>query len=210
MMYPREALHHLANDFRVYWQRVLSDNWSNMVKALESDILYRGRQLAIEGPKKLLADLHGTISFKQDQIQIEPSLLGQRDTHYSLRGDGIQLIPLFFIGAGRGWIVEPEWRPALGYRARGIGSYLLEAPKALQSLELAMGAGRARVLQSLTTPATTGELARKLHVSAATVSQHLHRLTEAGLVQPQRAGKRVYYQLTQRGESLLTLFDSTG
>jgi Mn-dependent DtxR family transcriptional regulator len=63
------------------------------------------------------------------------------------------------------------------------------------------------VLQTLKTPANTGDLAKKLAISAGTASQHLHRLTRAGLVEPHRIGKHVFYHLTRRGEALIALFD---
>jgi DNA-binding transcriptional ArsR family regulator len=49
-----------------------------------------------------------------------------------------------------------------------------------------------------------------VHITAATASQHLSRLTKAGLVEPRRSGKRVYYHLTQRGQKLIELFEPIG
>jgi DNA-binding MarR family transcriptional regulator len=57
------------------------------------------------------------------------------------------------------------------------------------------------------TPATTGEIARQLGLTSGAVSQQLERLKQAGLVEPHRTGKRVYYQLTRRGEELIGLFE---
>ncbi len=47
-----------------------------------------------------------------------------------------------------------------------------------------------------------------LGLTAGAVSQHLGRLKEAGLVEPLRQGRRVFYRLTSRGEQLVGLFDS--
>jgi DNA-binding transcriptional ArsR family regulator len=55
-------------------------------------------------------------------------------------------------------------------------------------------------------PRTTTELARQLALSRATVSAHLSRLKAAGLVEPHRSGRRVYYRLSFAGESLLGIF----
>ena len=55
-------------------------------------------------------------------------------------------------------------------------------------------------------PSTTTELARVLGASPGSVSQHLSRLRRAGLVEPHRVGRRVYYRLSSSGESLLGVF----
>ena len=66
---------------------------------------------------------------------------------------------------------------------------------------------RASVLKSLLpVPSNTTELAHQLRLSPAAVSAHLSRLKAAGLVEPYRSGKRVYYRLSCAGESLLEIF----
>jgi DNA-binding transcriptional ArsR family regulator len=70
--------------------------------------------------------------------------------------------------------------------------------------------GRASVLKNLFVPTTTSELAQQLCLSPAAVSAHLSRLKAAGLVEPHRDGKRVYYRLSGTGESLLEIFGETG
>jgi DNA-binding transcriptional ArsR family regulator len=56
---------------------------------------------------------------------------------------------------------------------------------------------------------TTTELAGDLDRSPAAVSAHLTRLKVAGLVEPHRSGKRVFYRLSGAGEALLEVFDET-
>ena len=83
----------------------------------------------------------------------------------------------------------------------------LKAEEVIARLETLDDAGRASVLAELiNTPATTTELAHHLHLTAGAVSQHLSLLQRAGLVNPQRSGKRVYYQLSPKGSDLLRLF----
>ena len=47
-------------------------------------------------------------------------------------------------------------------------------------------------------PATVGELASQLPVSRPAVSQHLHVLKSAGLVEEERRGTRHYFRLNPR------------
>src|SRR5215213_11977014 len=58
-------------------------------------------------------------------------------------------------------------------------------------------------------PRTTTELARQLGRTPGAVSAHLSRLKAAGLVEPYRSGRRVYYRLSCAGESLLGIFGET-
>ena len=210
LTHPREAVNCLVEELRLYWQRALADGWSRMMSVLEGDILYRGRIRALEGYEALLADIHPSISYHCDEIRLSPlepyppAPCCMPDV--SLRGNGFQLVPIIFNASGRTWKVMPDWHPMIGYRARGAGLYSHEIQASLP-LEEALGAARARVLQTLTTPATTGEVAFKARITAGTASVHLSRLTKAGLVEPHRSGARVYYRLTQRGEELIALFE---
>jgi DNA-binding MarR family transcriptional regulator len=206
LIHPREAVFCLVEELRLYWNRVLAHYWSRMISTLEGDMLHRGRLLALNGAGALFEDLHPTISYRPNQINIQPVCQClHHDVDFTLTGDGIQLVPMIFQGCGRMFQVTPGRRSMLAYGVRGTG--LWPQKQVMQSLELALGTGRARVLQALRTPATTGEVAYKLHVSAGTASQHLARLTKAGLVEPRRSGKRVFYTLTQRGEHLIALFE---
>jgi DNA-binding HxlR family transcriptional regulator len=129
-----------------------------------------------------------------------------QDIELTLNGEGIQLVPTIFRGCGRMFQITPGWQSMLAYGVRGSGLWCQKAASN-QSLELALGAGRARVMRALASPASTGEVALKVRISSATASQHLTRLRRAGLVEPRRSGKRVYYCLTPRGEDLLALFE---
>jgi DNA-binding transcriptional ArsR family regulator len=210
LAHPHEAVQGLVEELRRYWCRTLEQSWPRMVGILDGDILYRGRLLALEGPEALLPDLHPSITYQNSEINaliLAPILPAAHcPLEVSLYGEGIQLVPTIFNVAGRMWKVTPEWHPMIGYGARGAGHYGRET-LASKPLEQALGAARARVLQTLTIPATTGEVAYKARISAGTASAHLSRLTRAGLVEPHRSGKRVYYHLTSRGTELIALFE---
>jgi len=207
LTHPREAIWCLVEELRLYWQRTFARSWSQMISVIEGDLLYRGKLLALDGPSKLLPDLHHSISFQNNQIQVG-SIQGETAAAVTARheGNGFQLVPTIFAD----WVwaqLAPQLNPMIVYRARGTGGIYNGDTGASKPLELAMGAGRAKVLQSLRTPASTGELAQRLGVSSGAVSQLLNRLTKAGLVEPHRIGKRVYYRLTRRGEELIALFE---
>jgi DNA-binding transcriptional ArsR family regulator len=190
---------------RLYWQRTLAYYWSRMISILEGDVLYRGRVLALDGPGTLFEGLHPTVSYQPHRLQIKRFCQRVHPDHkVSLDGNGIQLVPTIFAVKCM-WLVVPHWRPALSYQVRGGGLWCQTPPS--RSLEMALGAGRASVLQTLVNPSSTGELAHRLMITSGAVSQQLDRLKQAGLVEAHRSGKRVYYQLTKRGEELISLFD---
>ncbi len=208
LAHPREAAECLVEELRLYWKRTLHDYWSRMISTLEGDVLYRARMLALNGPGSMFDDLHSSVHYDHRQIQLQPVCQHHHeDVALNLSGDGIQIVPTIFRGCGRMFQVVPDWQPMLAYGVRGTGLWHEKLPSSNHALELTLGAGRARVLRSLTPPASTGEVAQKVRISTANASQHLSRLTEAGLVEPRRSGKRVYYHLTTRGINLLALFD---
>jgi DNA-binding transcriptional ArsR family regulator len=66
-----------------------------------------------------------------------------------------------------------------------------------------LGRGRADLLALLDEPAGTGGLALALGRSAGTVSEHLHALRAAGLVEVRRTGKASRWQRTALGDGLV-------
>jgi hypothetical protein len=207
MAHPHEALECLVEELRFYWQRALARHGSRMLSIKEGDILYRARILALNGTGSLFSDLHPSFAYKAGRIEIQRSAPSCKDqSEFRLDGRGLQLVPAVFASECRMQMAS-EWRPRLSYPVRGAGLWWQKPPS--QSLELALGTGRASVLQALVIPASTGELAHRLMLTSGAVSQHLDRLKQAGLVEAHRSGRRVYYHLTRRGEELIALFERT-
>jgi DNA-binding transcriptional ArsR family regulator len=67
-----------------------------------------------------------------------------------------------------------------------------------------LGLTRAAVLQAAVEPHSTGELARDLGISAASVSAHTKTLRAAGLLTSERDGKAVFHSASPLGHRLLT------
>ena len=217
MALPYEALECLIAELRLYWSLALAHHWPRIASVLESDILFRARDLATEGVETLFRNMSPVVSYKDAQIRLDKSYLdcnyqvGKALKHdnysVSLEGRGLQLVPVIFGHNCLSWQVQPEWAPMIVYPARGAGLWYSAAqPDAEQSLQLLLGAGRAKLLVALQTPGHTTELAQRLSVTSGAVSQHLAKLNEAGLVDSHRSSHKVYYRLTNRGQQLLDLF----
>jgi DNA-binding transcriptional ArsR family regulator len=80
-----------------------------------------------------------------------------------------------------------------------VGGAAEAGDDALASL---LGRRRAQVLRELDRPAATLDLARRIGVGPASVSDHLTTLRRAGLVTRRREGRRVIYTRTASGDDL--------
>jgi DNA-binding transcriptional ArsR family regulator len=82
-------------------------------------------------------------------------------------------------------------------------------PGSEEALARVVGRTRVDLLLRLATPHTTGDLARALKVSAATVSAHTAALRGAGLITSRRAGRHTLHERTATG-TLLVRRHATG
>lgn len=206
---PEGSLKRLVDALQRYHDLAIVPYWPRMREHLEGDTLKRGQALALGGVEALLSGLHPEASYgggvltldKPYEAAIEPA------------GRGIILVPCVFAWPRVEVLVQPGYRPTLAYGPRGVANLWISSSPAPNgtALEAALGAGRASVLKSLlSVPSTTTELAHQLHLSPAAISAHLSRLKLAGLVEPHRSGRRVYYRLSCAGEALLGIFGETG
>jgi DNA-binding HxlR family transcriptional regulator len=207
LTYPRETLECLIDELRLYWQYTLSHHWPHIRSILEGDMLFRARQMALEGVEVMIAGVSDKVRYEQGVIQLLKDPCAFHPSSYQLGGRGLQLVPAVFEFHHVSWQVAPEWLPMIIYGARGTGLwYREELPDPEETLTLTLGAGKAKVLLALQQPSHTVELAQKLSVTAGAISQQLGRLNQAGLVESHRSSNRVYYRLTARGEKLVALF----
>jgi hypothetical protein len=196
---PAAALAALADLVRAYWDRALAPHWPRLRALLEGDVLYRARQMADGGAHRLFADIHPELRFADDALWIEK----RYDESHALDGRGLLFVPSAFAWPRMTAITEAPWQPTLIYPARGVATLWdpgqSAAPEALAAL---LGPRRASVLAALDAPRSTTELARALGLSAASVSQHLRVLRDAGLANGHRVGRSVLYVRSPTGDSL--------
>lgn len=180
-----------------YRQVALEPIWDRVRAAVEADLAQRRQLLANCGVEGLLAGLGPGVRWSGSVMEIA-DYRAHREVH--LDGRGITLIPSYFKTAGRPiGLADPDLPPVLVYpveRIVGAG----DRPRALAEL---IGRTRASVLVAAAQGATTGEVARRLGISAASASQHLSVLREAGLVLSVREGNRVRHLPTTLGGAFL-------
>jgi DNA-binding transcriptional ArsR family regulator len=198
-----ETMRALICGLRDFHRVALADLWPELRAHQRAEASGYVRMMTESGIDGLLGDLHPGIRWSSPVLEIET----MRDGDVRLQGRGLLLVPSPFIagprvllaedrdGADRGpvTIVLPASRPIAGTGP---------APAALPKV---FGRTRTAMIRLLHADGelTTGELAARLGVSAASASQHATALRGAGLVASRRRGKTVRHALTPLGERLL-------
>lgn len=171
------------------YRATLMADWPAICERLQRDVSMRRRQIQRHGTLPMLTNLHPDITWQPRTepagpgrgVILAPCLFGQQRAHGGPGADGTQVV------------IYPSAEP--------------DEPRAWAEDHLAalLGPGRAAVLRSLRTPASTSGLARRLGISAPMASTHTALLRNAGLVATARDGKSVRHELTAVGRQLVEL-----
>ncbi|MFH8983398.1 ArsR/SmtB family transcription factor [Streptomyces varsoviensis] len=197
----RDALHH-------YYTTALAPYWSHIRQSVGAESAMRLRVREELGVRELLRGIHPAVRLQEDVLQV-PYPGPDRDVH--LRGRGLLLIPSFFCRKRPICLHDQKLPPVLVYPfereadwrtpTRADGSLPTRAQ--LAALTALLGHTRTRVLAEIGSGCTTGELARRLRISAAAASEHTTALRRAGLVSTVRSGRTARHALTVLGADLL-------
>lgn len=192
----RDCMAELAETLRAVHDTLVSPDWTEAAAIVEAARARSVRALRDGG-------VHGLLASLGPGVRWEPPILSVRypvDRDLFLSGRGLRMVPSFFCWRMPIALADPELPPVLVFPV-DHGAETAASPSALPEL---LGRTRARVLAALRESATTGELARRLSVSPASASQHVHVLAATGLVRSQRDGTQVLHTLTPLGFALLS------
>jgi DNA-binding HxlR family transcriptional regulator len=214
LAHPREGMTRLLHELREYWQRTLAHHWQRMMSVLENDMLHHSRVLTLHGMEALFPEIDsileyqsGTVIFNHDRKYCEMAKKhGHVDREFQLNSNSLHLVPVIFGANAVYHQLHEPWQPMILYTARGAALWNYETPEPSEALEMTLGGGKARLILALESPLSSGEIARKLSLTAGAVSQQLTKLHQAGLVESHRSGKHVFYRLSERGRKLVDLF----
>jgi len=193
----------LVEQMREYWKLTIEQHWPRIRALHEADVTYRARQMALGGAELLFADLHPSLSWSGNALVIDKQMSDDIDPG----GRGLVLIPAVFDWPGIAILMGEDLQPTLSYSPRGIAE-LWDEPQDVGgdgAMDDLIGGTRADILRVLSVPMTTSELAHRLHLTPAAVSQQLGVLRRAGVVDARRQGREVYSELTASGRRLLEL-----
>ena len=196
---PRQARDQVVREMRLAWEHVLRPSWPRLHRVLATDVDYRSRRLVTGGIAALLEDLDPRVDWDGRTLRVHAPVSDRRTLH----GEGVVLMPSAF-NIGRPIVIlDPPYQPTLIYGARGVATAFTAPVAPADALVQLVGRSRALLLATLDEPAGTGPLAIILGRSAGTVSEHLHALRAAGLVDVRRLGKASRWHRTELGDALV-------
>jgi DNA-binding transcriptional ArsR family regulator len=197
---PSVVLRRTADALAEYWQRCLLSSWPRIRAVLEADVIYRSRRLAAGGARALFDELDARVRWDDGLLFLDrlPGIV-----RIEVGGRGLRLVPSLFCRSAVTYI-GPDEPPLITYPARGRGAVWEQVDVPVDGATAALlGQARTRLLALLEHPATTTELAQRLGVSPAAVSQHLRVLSDGRLVRGTRSGRSVLYLRTELADRLL-------
>jgi DNA-binding transcriptional ArsR family regulator len=195
----RDAEELLDNAVRTAHAALIEPAWPGIRQSFYQDVAGRSRTVAESGLMSALEALHPSARWRDATLEIEA------EVELSVRpgGRGVTLLPSAF------W----TGRPLIGTHPDGSALIVYPAQQPLPLIDMLvcsaplaelLGRTRAAVLALAATPHSTGEIAQKLGISAASASVHARMLRDAGLLVTERPGRTTRHSLTSLGARLLT------
>ncbi|WP_037606389.1 ArsR/SmtB family transcription factor [Streptacidiphilus rugosus] len=173
--------------------------WPRIQAGFAADVAWRSQVLVADGLRAMLTGLTPGASWAGSELRLP----GARDADVRLHGQGVTLLPSLLWRGAPLRTGHPDGSLVLVYPALTPLPLVPPPDSHADPLAALLGPTRAQVLHLLAQPQTTGGLARRLGISAATASGHAKTLRAAGLVTTAREGKFVHHTCTTLGTRLL-------
>ncbi|MFG2297996.1 ArsR/SmtB family transcription factor [Streptomyces sp. NPDC048603] len=180
------------------FEALLAPVWDRVQDLHHAEFVHRAVQIAGGGIGSVLAGLLPGARL-HDGVWELPG--GPREVH--LGGRGLLLLPSFHWSGGPVLSDLPGRAAVVTYPAGSGLPPRADGTSGPEALAKVIGNTRTELLHLLDDERTTSELARRLGVSAATVSAHTAALRGARLISTSRAGKAVLHRRTALGGLLL-------
>ncbi|WP_407565333.1 ArsR/SmtB family transcription factor [Streptomyces sp. 184] len=195
------ALRRLGDAVRRYYAVAVAPYREAIRSAAAADRPVRAEAALREGAEGLLASFAPEVTWRGDRLECAyPVSRG-----FSLDGRPLTLVPSFFCTRRPVALADPGLPPVLVHPLTPAPGWLPDSVPGHggDTLVRLIGLTRARVLELLDRPMSTGRIADALYVAPASASRHAAVLREAGLVRSERRGHCVMHRRTDLGEALL-------
>jgi DNA-binding transcriptional ArsR family regulator len=199
-----EVLHRLGTALRTYQRTALAPYAALLQARVDADRAARAQDVLTGGTDALLAGLGPVFRWLPPVLEADYPV--PRELH--LDGRGLLLQPSVFCWRAPVTLYDDALAPVLVYPvlhgpAAALPLVQPLCPAADTPLAALIGRTRAALLEAVTSGSSTGELGRRLGVSASTVSEHVGVLREAGLLCSTRRANRVLHTITPAGHAVL-------
>ena len=182
---------------RSQYETAVEPFWPEARAHIEAERARRARILLDQGCEGLLDSFRPMMRWEPPVLEVEVPF----EQTLRLDGRGLLLVPSFLSWGSPDVLRDTTLPPVLVYP---IEHDLTLRPAAGHSTVALIGRTRTSVLESIGEGSTTSELARRIGVSAASISQHTAVLRDARLIHTSRAGKAVLHTMTPLGAALLS------
>ncbi|QNP75185.1 helix-turn-helix transcriptional regulator [Streptomyces roseirectus] len=198
---PR-TLDAVARALRDWHEAVIAPMSGHLHGRIEGTRSTAARTLLAEGLDALLSGLHPTITWKPPVLELASA---HHDFDIPLKGRGLHLVPSVFCGRGAALNLVDDQPAVVFYPAAPDPLWTPDHRPGPDALGALLGPTRAAVLRAVVAGhgLTTGELARRAGISAATVSHHTTLLRDAGLITTHRVGPHAHHVPTPLGTRLV-------
>lgn len=201
----------LTDAIQLYHGLAVTPYSTRIEAAVAADRAQRTRVLLDKGVDGLLSGLRPIVRWDGAVLEV-PAYPTEREI--DLGGRGLVLVPSFFCSRVPVALADPALPPVLVYPIdrlgglpAGSGPEASSAADARESgraaLAALLGRTRAAVLEATADGCSTGEVARRLRISAGAVSQHATVLRNAGLLVSRRERHTVVHTATPLGRAIL-------
>ncbi|MET7710427.1 winged helix-turn-helix domain-containing protein [Micromonospora sp. NPDC005413] len=196
-----DVLGRLAGAMRSQFAVAVAPFWAEARAHVDADRARRARVLLEHGGEGLLKSFRPMMRWEPPALVVDvPST---QSIH--LNGRGLLLVPSYLSWKTPDTLRDPNLTPVLVYPVEHDLTRHLDAarPAGPGALAALIGPTRADVLEAIGDGQTTSELAGRVGVSAASISQHTAVLRDARLIRTTRIGKAVLHTITPLGAAML-------
>jgi DNA-binding transcriptional ArsR family regulator len=195
----QSTLQRLAAAIRSQYAAAVAPIWPDARAVVEADRSRRARVLMDHGCDGLLRSFRPMMRWQSPVLEID--VFYEQSLH--LAGRGLLLVPSYLSWGTPDVLRDTSLPPVLVYPVEHDLAFSAGTHTGKTGLTALIGLTRTSVLESIGEGRTTSELARRVGVSVASVSQHTAVLREAKLIRSSRIGQAVLHTITPLGAALL-------
>lgn len=197
----RLVLERLAAAMRSQYEAAVAPFWTKARAHVHAEWSRRARVLLDQGCEGLLDSFRPMMRWNPPVLEVDVPL----NRSVRLDGRGLLLVPSYLSWKTPDILRDPSLPPVLVYPVEhDLAFDASPGTETGRSVEALIGRTRSAILHSVGDGSTSSELARRIGVSAGSISQHTAVLRDARLIQSSRVGKMVLHTLTPLGAALLT------